>query len=531
MNLVDWSSVFSFSDSIDIAWCNFALKFKALIEKHTPFKVIYAKRSCAPYLPFSILRLIRLKKSAWKRFTRTRSNSDYAIFRKLASRCRADIRAHRSSCEMKVLRAASLKAFYGYVNCAMSPKTGIGPVHDMSDPNNLLYDNVDKANAFNVYFQSVFTHDNGLLPDFAKRVNANMAPITFSVNDVRSVLKLAGTLFTISPDGFPAYILSKLACELAQPICILFNMSLSQDVTLDCWKLANIIPIYKGRGSRVDVKNYRPISLTSVFCKAMEKLLKNIIIDFLDNNNLISSCQSGFRSVRSTLSQLILTQAHIIKDANNRVGTDAVYTDLPKAFDSLSHPKLLHKLKAYGLEINTFNWIKAFLCGRRQRVVINSAYSSWLSCTSGVPQGSVLGPLLFLIFINNLPQVVKYSNILLYADDAKVMKMIANCLDSIHLQIDLNSIGLWCNTWQLALNVAKCFTVRFGLTDRPVFSYSFYNSEITLVDCVTDLGVIFNSHMSFSNHCHAVVKKAYARANLILRYFYTNDRDFFCVFT
>ena len=132
-------------------------------------------------------------------------------------------------------------------------------------------------------------------------------------------------------------------------------MSLSQGATPDCWKLANIIPIYKGKGSRVDVKNYRPISLTSVFCKAMEKLLKNIIIDFLDNNNLISSCQSGFRSGRSTLSQLILTQAHIIKDANNRVGTDAVYTDLSKAFDSLSYPKLLHKLKAYGLEINTFN--------------------------------------------------------------------------------------------------------------------------------------------------------------------------------
>lgn len=90
------------------------------------------------------------------------------FFRKLASRCRAGIRAHRSSCEFKVLRAASLKAFYGYVNRAMSPKTGIGPVHDMADPNNLLYDNMDKANAFNVYFQSVFTHDNGLLPDFAK---------------------------------------------------------------------------------------------------------------------------------------------------------------------------------------------------------------------------------------------------------------------------------------------------------------------------------------------------------------------------
>jgi hypothetical protein len=133
--------------------------------------------------------------------------------------------------------------------------------------------------------------------------------------------------------------------------------------------------------------------------------------------------------------------------------------------------------------------------------------------------------LLFLIYINDLPSVVQHSNIFLYADDAKILKSITNKLDCILLQRDLDAIGLWCQTWQLTLNIAKCFTVRFGFVDRPVFSYSFFGSPIALRNNVTDLGVISDEHLSFSDHCHSLIKKAYARANLILKCFYTKDRN------
>ena len=212
-----------------------------------------------------------------------------------------------------------------------------------------------------------------------------------------------------------------------------------------------------------------------------------------------------FRSVHSTLSQLILTQALITNDVDNRLCMDAIYTDLSKAFDSLSHTKLLHKLKAYGLDFCTFNWIRSFLLGRSQRVVINSAYSSWLNCISGIPQGSVFGPLLFLISINDLPDVVTHSNILLYADDAKVLKTIVSRLDCIHLQANLDAISLWCTSWQLHLNISKCFTVRFGLVDKPSFSYSFNGTVVAAVENVTDLGVTINKQMSFTNNCHLIV--------------------------
>jgi hypothetical protein len=238
----------------------------------------------------------------------------------------------------------------------------------------------------------------------------------------------------------------------------------------------------------------------------MEKVIRGKIIDFLDDANLITPCQSGFRNGRSTLSQLILTQAHIVNDFNNRVGTDAIYTDLSKAFDSLSHPKLLQKLSAYNIDAGTLKWIESFLCGRKQRVVVNSANSSWLECTSGVPQGSSLGLLLFLLYVNDLPQVMQHSKILLYADDAKIFKTITNRLDCILLQSDLDAIGLWCQTWQLTLNIAKCFTVRYGLVDRPIYTYSFYGCNITMCNDVMDLGVMFDECMSFSNHCHSIVK-------------------------
>ena len=138
---------------------------------------------------------------------------------------------------------------------------------------------------------------------------------------------------------------------------------------------------------RTDVKSYRSISLTSVFCKSMEKLLKIKIVDFLEKNNLILCHQSGARCDRFTLSQLILTQVLIKNDVSNRLCTDAIYTDLSKAFDSLFHTKLLHKLKTKGLDSWTFNWIRSLLLGRSQRVAINSANSSWLNCVTSVPQG------------------------------------------------------------------------------------------------------------------------------------------------
>jgi Reverse transcriptase (RNA-dependent DNA polymerase) len=171
------------------------------------------------------------------------------------------------------------------------------------------------------------------------------------------------------------------------------------------------------------------------------------------------------------MSQLLLAKSKLVDAFNVRACTDAVFTDLSKAFDSISHKKLLIKLRAYGINQNVCAWVADFLSNRCQRVNVNNCFSDWLPCTSGVPQGSVLGPTLFNLYINDLPDCIHHSDILLYADDAKVFKRIDCPLHCIQFQRDIDSISDWCTLWQLKLNVAKCMFVRFGLVERPSCDY------------------------------------------------------------
>ena len=204
----------------------------------------------------------------------------------------------------------------------------------------------------------------------------------------------------------------------------------------------------------------------------MEKLVRKSIVEHLEANNLISAFQSGFRSGRSTLFQLLLSQCKLVDGCNNRSSIEGVYTDLSKAFDSISHAKLLVNLYAYGISPYVCKWIESFLCNRRQRVIINDTVSGWLDCSSAwVPQGSILGPILFLLYINDLPDYIQYSEIFLYADDTKIFKRIHCMLDCINFQCDIDAIVAWCVAWQLTLNVSKCLFIRYGLVDRPLLDY------------------------------------------------------------
>ena len=240
----------------------------------------------------------------------------------------------------------------------------------------------------------------------------------------------------------------------------------------------------------------------------------------------MSPCQSGFVSGRSTLSQLLLAHHSLIDSINDRACVDVVYTDLSKAFDSIAHNKLLIKLHAYGINPLVCGWIRSFLSDRKQRVVVNGTFSDWLSCPSGVPQGSVLGPILFNLYINDLPDHVIHSSIHLYADDAKLLKRINCRLDCILFQRDIDALSVWCKLWQLKLNINKCMFVRFGLVDRPHFSYSIDDIVLHNATSANDLGVVFDSKLSFSEHCSKVTNKAFMRTNIILRCFSTHDPKF-----
>ena len=382
-------------------------------------------------MPPNIMCLIKLKREARKFYKKYKSARNRKTFYRLAKTLKSSIMAFRNAREEKILLNGSIKQFFAYTRSRMCTISKIGPINNSCG--HQVTDDSDKAEAFNDFFHSVYKHDDGTIPIFNKRTESIMPTPVLFVDEVRRVLMESKSSYACGPDGSQPIFLKKFP-ELCSPLCILFNMSIQQGRTPMAWKVATIIPIFKGKGSSLDTKNYRPISLTNVYYKTLEKLLREKLLSYLESENLLSSAQSGFRPGLSTLTQLTSAQSFINNNINELRCVDGVYTDLSKAFDTISHRKLLLKLNAYGIQGPLLEWIRSFLTDRYQSVSINSVLSSLKPCTSGTPQGSVLSPLLFLLYINDMPECIKQSTVFHSADDAKLLTPITCLLDCLLFQ-------------------------------------------------------------------------------------------------
>ncbi|KAL8582030.1 hypothetical protein ACOMHN_028011 [Nucella lapillus] len=292
----------------------------------------------------------------------------------------------------------------------------------------------DKADLLNQLFQSVFTQeDAGPLPD-----SQHTAPV---------------------PDGIPASILAKAADELAKPFTLLFRQSLDSGQIPEDWKTALVTPIFK-KGSKTTPSNYRPVSLTCIACKVMEKMLKERVMDHLQRNQLISEEQHGFVPGRSTITQLLEVMDTWRGECRCSLHQ---YMHYQKAFDSVPHRRLLGKVRAHGVGGKVLGWIQDFLKERRQKVVINGIHSQDADVTSGIPQGNVLGPLLFVMFINDLPRVVK-SEVKIFADDTKLYGRSDTAQGIQNMQDDPDQLQMWSDQWLLRFHPQKCAVMKLGTT-------------------------------------------------------------------
>ena len=286
-------------------------------------------------------------------------------------------------------------------------------------------------------------------------------------------------------------------------------MSLQSGHLPNDWKQAHVTPVYK-KGSRVLAANYRPISLTSPIVKLLESIIRDFIMDHMLSNHLFTEHQHGFISGRSCTTQLLTALDYWSESLDKGYSVDIIYLDFRKAFDVVPHTRLLTKLEAYGVCGNLLQWIRNFLVGRKQRVVLNGCSSTWSNVLSGVPQGSVLGPLLFSLYVNDIPSLVD-SPILLFADDTKVYRAIKCREDHLQLQSDIDKLLVWSNMWQLKFNIAKCTLLHLG---KP-HSYGDYKLDgvaISQSNIVKDLGVLIDTDLKFHAHTSMVV----ARANRLL---------------
>ena len=329
------------------------------------------------------------------------------------------------------------------------------------------------------------------------------------------------------PDGIPPRVLKELCKELALPISVIYNKSLETGILPEEWKTAEVTAIFK-KGSKSDPGNYRPVSLTCVLCKVLESIIRDVIVSHFTDNNLYAECQHGFRKKRSCITQLLEVMEDFTILTEGKHSIDIVYLDFRKAFDTVPHQRLLEKLKSYGITGSIHEWIKNFLTGRTQKVKINTHLSSKTEVHSGIPQGSILGPILFTIFINDLPEGLK-STCKIFADDTKIYN---STIYNSSIQDDITHLQDWSNKWHLYFNISKCKIMHIGTrNNNPRHSYYMkqekIEKEIETCDQEKDLGVIFDEKLDFNKHIESAIGKANQMLGVIKRTFSYIDKNIF----
>ena len=405
---------------------------------------------------------------------------------------------------------------YDYIK-SMNKDDSLPPV--MSNGSNSASEDHDKATLFNQYFHSVFTSNSGNISptDGNPSPFATITDIEFSESDVYQALASLDPSKSPGIDGIGPNILKHGALALHIPIHHLFKLCMTHCSIPSEWKIHKITPIFK-TGKRDHVNNYRPISLLSCVSKVLERVIYDKIFAFVTQQ--ISMSQFGFLRSHSSLQQLLMFVNGIINSVEDKRSYHVIYLDFKKAFDSVSHKGLLHKLRTVGIMGSLWKWLENYLTCRLQCVDINGSISNLLPVISGVPQGSILGPLLFVIFINDLPSAVQHSSLLLFADDTKCAKSVASHTEHQQLQTDLDSLSSWSLRWNLPFNESKFRLLQFSInaTSDPL-PYHIRGNKITQSSSHKDLGVLFTNTLNWEEHYNLMTSRAYRQLGMLRRTF------------
>ncbi|KAF2351887.1 Reverse transcriptase domain, partial [Trinorchestia longiramus] len=354
--------------------------------------------------------------------------------------CRAVKRTIKSTKRNKEITVAAQaktkpKSYYKYVNDRRFKRDTIGPLIDSDGSTQTS--NKSKAKILNTYFTSVFTHEDltEIPQPHASNTQEILSDGVFTVEEVKEQLSILNPCKSTGPDGLGPWILKETAEVISEPLTNIFTRSLETGIIPDDWKRANVTPIFK-KGNKQIPNNYRPISLTSVISKTIERLLKVRRTKHLNDQNLINDTQHGFREISSCLTNLLDFFGEVNRIYDRTKAVDLAYLDFQKSFDKVPDERLMDKVEAHGIRGNYSRWIQNWRTGRTQRVVIHDETSDSALVTSGVPQGSVLGPLLFIIYINDL-DVGIISKINKFADDTKLCHRAFTERDRATIQSDL----------------------------------------------------------------------------------------------
>ena len=525
----DWDSLYD--DDVNTHACNITNKLNDLTEECIPNKTVRIRPSDPPWITTAIRKLIRKRKQAYQKVKHNDTPRLWNKFKKLRNKVITQIRLSKQqyldqlSNKLKT-KPLSSKDWWSTLKTFISPSSKTS-VPTLEKDGRVYNDDTDKANLLNNFFrdQTLLDDTNAQVPHIDCNVDNLLSNLVITPTEVESVLKNLPLGKAVGSDDINNRTLKELAHELSFPVCSLLNHSLSVGIFPDIWKDALVCPIPKG-GSAASVSNYRPISLLSCLEKVPERVVFKHLYNHFRDNDILSPLQSGFIPGDSTTNQLTFLYNTFCKALDARKEVRVVFCDVSKAFDRVWHKGLLCKLKAAGVSGNILSWFSSYLSERRQKVILPGTESDWNYIHAGVPQGSILGPLLFLLYINDIVNDIG-SNIRLFADDTSLFLVVDNPDTAAQtLNSDLEKISKWAKTWLVKFNPAKTESL---LISRKVIQplhppLYMLNQQIQEVENHKHLGIYLSNDGTWHTHINYIKEKAWNRIKVMRKLKFQLDR-------
>ena len=494
---------------INQRWISIKKATLKAIELSTP--IIYPKyRVNYDWLKSSTRKLIRLKRSQWNRFCLTGTEIDWEAYAQTRNLTTTKIKQNRSAYQARLVESFTHNPKSVFRHIARYSTNGAG-IPELLTDQGLTSTNLEAARALAYQFiEQSSSSGNVSPPQQPYQIEDNLEHVHITADTVNAKLRKLKIHTSPGPDGIPTSILKHCADILAEPLADLFNHSLASGTVPTEWKTAHITPKFK-KGDRQLPQNYRPIALLSAISKVMESILDDRIRKHIHSLNLISPYQHGFMRGRSTTTNLLYSLEDWGKLDDEHRGIDVILLDLSKAFDTVPHNLLKAKLNSLGIGGPLLRWISDYLNNRLIRVKVNGELSDPSPVRAGVPQGSILGPLLFILYINDLPAQID-TKVALFADDLKIW---GPSDDSDSLQRNLNAISNWVANNGMTLNPDKCRVI--PIKTKIANNYLLNKISIPTSYEERDLGSVINSNLSSSANCEQMALKANRALNLLLR--------------
>lgn len=522
---VDWQEEMSRQTTVEM-YQHFTSKLLKICATHIP-----RKRQLKSYsIPRERRTLMRKRTKLNKRLLNCESRN--AIKQKLERIERELRQSYEREAKTEEQRAINTikenpKYFFKYAKRKANTRTTIGPLkyqgHLTSDPQKM-------SEALNHQYTSAFSTQN---PDTRNHwqtattppAETQMSEVEINKIDIELSIREINTYSAAGPDGIPAVLLKQCVSAVSTPLQMLWRKSLDTGEIPNLLKHGIITPIYKS-GPRTEARNYRPVALTSHVIKIFERIIVKQITKYLEEQSLYNIGQHGFRSGRSCVSQLLQHRMDILNTLQDGDGADVIYLDFSKAFDKVDHSTLIQKLAHIGIRGKLHKWLEHFFENRTQSVMVEGIESKKTEVRSGVAQGSVVGPLLFLVYIGDIDCNTRYCKTSQFADDTRILGVIKNQEDFKMIQDDLRTIYNWAELNNMAFNSSKFELLRYRQPKHAIANEDYTTPEGAIINQsnhLRDLGVTISDNASFDCHITNVVAKARRNMGWIFRTFQTRD--------